>query len=120
METFVKVIPDTIREASKSVLGVISLLVLMLTGISYVFFYEAHESMRVYVFWSVLGFFLFVLTTLRDSMRQEQSLHSQVFGFLRMLTCSVVAMISFFTILSFVGYILWFLGILLAASVQPY
>lgn len=61
-------LPGIIREAAKSKMGMIALIVLALSGLSAVFFYNANENLRLIVFLALfLGALLFVGALMRRS-----------------------------------------------------
>jgi len=59
-----KPIASIIEAASKSILGVISLIILAFTGLAYVFFKDEEVPTKLYSFGIAVGFFMLVLSIL--------------------------------------------------------
>jgi hypothetical protein len=55
VEQFFKNLPAIIQEAAKSPLGIAALVILLLSGLAYVFFRNAHEKVRIVIFLSMLS-----------------------------------------------------------------
>jgi cellobiose-specific phosphotransferase system component IIC len=127
MEIFIKTLPAIIAKSSQSTLGVMSLLILMMTGLSYVFFGRSPDSVKTYAYVGALALFLFIVATLRASSRIARSHpgHEDVHrivgcaqplggGFLG-VGCLAVILTA---VLTFVGYVVLIVVSLLAAAAQ--
>jgi len=55
MDQFFKNLPAIIEQAAKSPLGIAALIILLLSGLAYVFFRSAHEKVRIIIFLSMLS-----------------------------------------------------------------
>jgi hypothetical protein len=55
MNQFFKNLPEIIGQAAKSPLGIAALIILLLSGLAYVFFRSAHEKAHIIIFLSMLS-----------------------------------------------------------------